>query len=768
MSCSYLNEDFVQGQSFASEDGCNTCSCSENGGFVCTTMDCGMCTLEACGVQPEIPEVVCEDGTTAGIGECEPQPSGICGWTTTQCEEKKPSCVNDGCPSTEASCDGNIAVSGTTYMCDEDTGLCTETGTGLSEDCWELEMLCENGDCVEANPCEFMLCETGSTCYEGECYQTYCEESCGSPCDNPSPSCVGVAYCNPYSTCVCGVASEGECSDTSCSEVDCGEGYLCEEGECVYSPCDGVDCGEPCSTCAPNDESCQDVIGPAEACNGEGLCVLNAALKCEEEDLCADVICLVTQASCDGDTALSGTYSECEPETGACLEAPGLPPQDCAETGFVCSNGACVKPTGPCDSVDCPSSPPSCDGNFALSGFISICDTETGECLPTPGAPPQDCAAMGMVCVSGYCTDSPCDKFVPPCTDDSECPGKEICLFDGCNPSACDCDPLTGDIICTADCSGGICGKDDGCGLIACLKGYSCEAGECIFDPCKNVPCGESCSLCEPGTEPCPQNFVGNVCDPNGECISELVVFDCPDDKSCVPGSVFDADDECNTCTCPDSGITALALCTKKACIDICEPGSTFDAMDGCNTCICPETGLTEEASCTELVCLPDEVKCGSSKDCKLDEFCDFANDDCGITKMQGVCTPSGVCPKAAPAIPVEPEPSSGLCGCNGVGSPDACMGQSFGNDVMKFGGCLSKQDPNFFACGEGTCAITEQCNIHFDGGLLGMPIDGFTTSCEPLSDLCLDSPSCNCAPQALTGYCFDKGGNIIVFVPND
>ena len=36
---------------------------------------------------------------------------------------------------------------------------------------------------------------------------------------------------------------------------------------------------------------------------------------------------------------------------------------------------------------------------------------------------------------------------------------------------------------------------------------------------------------------------------------------------------------------------------------DTCEPGETFDADDGCNTCECPESGLRSEAACTEADC---------------------------------------------------------------------------------------------------------------------------------------------------------------------
>ena len=41
--------------------------------------------------------------------------------------------------------------------------------------------------------------------------------------------------------------------------------------------------------------------------------------------------------------------------------------------------------------------------------------------------------------------------------------------------------------------------------------------------------------------------------------------------ETCVPGESFAADDDCNTCICPDSGLIAEAGCTKMDCVyDAC------------------------------------------------------------------------------------------------------------------------------------------------------------------------------------------------------
>jgi hypothetical protein len=38
-------------------------------------------------------------------------------------------------------------------------------------------------------------------------------------------------------------------------------------------------------------------------------------------------------------------------------------------------------------------------------------------------------------------------------------------------------------------------------------------------------------------------------------------------------------------------------------CPESCEPGSEFMADDGCNTCTCPESGIKKDAGCTKMAC---------------------------------------------------------------------------------------------------------------------------------------------------------------------
>jgi hypothetical protein len=50
-----------------------------------------------------------------------------------------------------------------------------------------------------------------------------------------------------------------------------------------------------------------------------------------------------------------------------------------------------------------------------------------------------------------------CANFKPPCASDAQCGPGYQCVRKGCSPSQCSCNPSTGRVICTRDCSGGKC-----------------------------------------------------------------------------------------------------------------------------------------------------------------------------------------------------------------------------------------------------------------------------------------------------------------------
>ncbi|MCA3011105.1 MAG: hypothetical protein INH41_01765 [Myxococcaceae bacterium] len=69
----------------------------------------------------------------------------------------------------------------------------------------------------------------------------------------------------------------------------------------------------------------------------------------------------------------------------------------------------------------------------------------------------------GGVCAAPVDAGTPdaglCANFDPPCTSNAQCRPGTTCRSppNACTPSACGCDPATGNIRCTADCGGRRC-----------------------------------------------------------------------------------------------------------------------------------------------------------------------------------------------------------------------------------------------------------------------------------------------------------------------
>lgn len=109
--------------------------------------------------------------------------------------------------------------------------------------------------------------------------------------------------------------------------------------------------------------------------------------------------------------------------------------------------------------------------------------------------------------------------------------------------------------------------------------------------------------LCAPlwmGAEDCTHANIGSqqVCEYDG--------------KVYAPGAKFPSEDNCNTCTCTETGDVA---CTERACLpsgtNTCEyngsvyaAGDSFPADDGCNTCRCSPNG---DVACTLIGCIAQD-----------------------------------------------------------------------------------------------------------------------------------------------------------------
>ncbi len=163
-----------------------------------------------------------------------------------------------------------------------------------------------------------------------------------------------------------------------------------------------------------------------------------------DEDLCADFTqpgCVESGCaqgeSCDTTVGCVPSFCSCDPATGQVI---------CTAD---CDGGTCV-PAEPtcCDPAD---EPGTGDIPICIEGATCCAD---GSWSCNDGAGRSTCDVDGEVCEE---EDLCADFTAPGCTQAGCLPGQTCNTSVGCNPSFCSCDPDTGQVVCTADCSGGTC-----------------------------------------------------------------------------------------------------------------------------------------------------------------------------------------------------------------------------------------------------------------------------------------------------------------------
>jgi hypothetical protein len=132
-----------------------------------------------------------------------------------------------------------------------------------------------------------------------------------------------------------------------------------------------------------------------------------------------------------------------------------------------------------------------------------------------------------------------CDGFVPPgCVQTGTCPEGQVCqqIKEECVPSQCDCDPQTGDVVCTPDCGGGSCVP--GCPDILCdlfcefgfkLDENGCEICEC--NPPPNCGCQEDADCVKTSSGCCPCSMGGDEVPSHKDCVDQVMKCDLPPDE---------------------------------------------------------------------------------------------------------------------------------------------------------------------------------------------------------------------------------------------
>jgi hypothetical protein len=305
-----------------------------------------------------------------------------------------------------ATCNGTVLTAyPATGTCDASSGTPTCSYPPTVTDCATFGGLCANGACVPpTDPCAGVTCDTppADTC-TGSTRHHY---PAAGTCDGSS----GTAQC-VYTP-----------ADTDCAATD----QACSGGACV-DPCVGFACTTPpASDCTNGVFTSHASPGTCSAPGGVPACTYAPTMidcKAMDEacdpargcvDPCAGFACTTPPPpSCAGTTLT--TYAS----PGACSAPGGVPgctytptTTDCAMTGDVCANGACVPPTDPCAGVTC-NTPPADDCTGSTQHHypaIGTCSSSSGSAVCAYPPIDTDCAASNQACSAGACVD-PCVGF---------------------------------------------------------------------------------------------------------------------------------------------------------------------------------------------------------------------------------------------------------------------------------------------------------------------------------------------------------------------
>src|SRR5262249_15985773 len=135
------------------------------------------------------------------------------------------------------------------------------------------------------------------------------------------------------------------------------------------------------------------------------------------------------------------------------------------------------------------------------------------------------------------------------------------------------------------------------------------------------------------------------------------------------------------------------------------------------------------------------------------DEYCDFADNQCGGNDANGVCTKR---PQGCTAIYLP------TCGCDGMVYGNLCAANSAGQDQDQLGGCLAPS--GMFGCGPSFCNLgveyweEEVCER-------GGPD---TFACRALPTTCGGAPDCACLSMVTCGpsCAMTADGGLLVTCP--
>ena len=457
-----------------------------------------------------------------------------------------------------------------------------------------------HGGCVAPDGSHF--------CAEGRCnQQSHCEFPIAAGCCEVDDDCVDADPCNPL---VCNAGAHacvdsGEVTDCCSIDAECEDDNPCNLDRCLGNSCRHSPNIFP--GCCVADGDCDD----GDPCTVAACDVAaNACLDPVPVDLPGGLQCCKTSDECDdGDLQ---TLDVCDPTESVCVFPPDVEfcDDDAApcDDGNPCTDDSCHLVTSTCahDAVpgccvadgDCPS-----DGDPCTE---ESCDVPSTSCSSTPIA---DCCVAdsecddGQVCTADSCTNNACHASAidgcclvdGECDDGSGCTADSCdltdhtCLFEGtgecCTPNAgaaqllaeCGLDPDGPALLCwTWSC--------DETALCAAVQAPECctEHADCDdSDGCTVDVCGLD-AICKHLDNPTPgccatheECAAGDYCD-GGTCSPKL-----PDGEPC------DEHVACESSTCaggvcaPPSLFLSIGVSGYALADEAPDGSTTFQTLDG-------------------------------------------------------------------------------------------------------------------------------------------------------------------------------------------
>jgi hypothetical protein len=147
---------------------------------------------------------------------------------------------------------------------------------------------------------------------------------------------------------------------------------------------------------------------------------------------------------------------------------------------------------------------------------------------------------------------------------------------------------------------------------------------------------------------------------------------------------------------------------------------------------------------------------CMDSAECTAAEYCDFADDSCGVSGVSGTCAP------ILEGCTADDRP---VCACGDTLHDNICAASAAGVDVAFLGEC-PLADPLAFRCGYGFCISGDEYCLAQAGTMPSAECIPLPPVCDPADCSCItnccDCDNATCCSQ----YCINDDGDLTYTCP--